>query len=232
MVCHRLVSGLPESLAPLPLSPAPPCTPCVEGRQRAAPHSSSFPPTTAPFQTLHLDVWGPSPVLGPLRYVTHQLNLWPCDAWPRVTPVFLWAGSPGIAADFRVWGSLAHVRAPGTNKLPPCTRVCVFLGFPLDASSCPPQSRPGSSPPPPFTSCPINCVARYFAVVSPKRPVLIVSGGEGGAIAEGEGNGVVGAGGVEEPRLVGKAKHIQLRYFLLRELQQRGQARMVHVVSL
>ncbi|CAI7766761.1 unnamed protein product, partial [Closterium sp. NIES-53] len=64
MVRHRLVSGLPESLAPLPHLPAPPCTPCVEGRQRAAPHSS-FPPTTAPLQTLHLDVWGPSPVLGP-----------------------------------------------------------------------------------------------------------------------------------------------------------------------
>ncbi|CAI7860616.1 unnamed protein product [Closterium sp. NIES-53] len=35
----------------------------------------------------------------------------------------------------------------------------------------------------------------------------------------------------EEPRLVGKAKHIQLRYFLLREFQQRGQARVVRVVS-
>ncbi|CAI7880779.1 unnamed protein product [Closterium sp. NIES-53] len=38
-----LVSGLPRSLPPLPPSPAPPCLPCVEGRQRAAPHSSSFP---------------------------------------------------------------------------------------------------------------------------------------------------------------------------------------------
>ncbi|CAI7779648.1 unnamed protein product, partial [Closterium sp. NIES-54] len=47
-----LVSGLPRSLPPLPPSPAPPCHPCVEGRQRAAPHSSSFPPTTAPLQTL------------------------------------------------------------------------------------------------------------------------------------------------------------------------------------
>ncbi|CAI7890998.1 unnamed protein product [Closterium sp. NIES-53] len=35
----------------------------------------------------------------------------------------------------------------------------------------------------------------------------------------------------EEPRLVGKAKHIQLRCFLLREFQQRGQARVVCVVS-
>ncbi|CAI7773112.1 unnamed protein product [Closterium sp. NIES-54] len=50
-----LVSGLPRSLPPLLPSPAPPCLPCVEGRQRAAPQSSSFPPTTAPLQTLHMD---------------------------------------------------------------------------------------------------------------------------------------------------------------------------------
>ncbi|CAI7906795.1 unnamed protein product, partial [Closterium sp. NIES-53] len=54
-----LVSGLPRTLPPLPPSPAPPCLPCVEGRQRAAPHSS-FPPTTAPLQTLYIDVWGPA----------------------------------------------------------------------------------------------------------------------------------------------------------------------------
>ncbi|CAI5483972.1 unnamed protein product [Closterium sp. Yama58-4] len=47
-----LVAGLPRVLPPLPDSPAPPCIPCVEGRQRAVPHSSSFPPTTAPLQTL------------------------------------------------------------------------------------------------------------------------------------------------------------------------------------
>ncbi|CAI5458230.1 unnamed protein product [Closterium sp. Yama58-4] len=59
-----LVFGLPRVLPPLPPSPAPPCLPCVEGRQRAAPHSSSFPPTTAPLQTLHMDVWGPARVRG------------------------------------------------------------------------------------------------------------------------------------------------------------------------
>ncbi|CAI7753831.1 unnamed protein product [Closterium sp. NIES-53] len=52
-----LVSGLPRSLPPLPPSQAPPRLPCVEGRQRAAPHSS-FPPTTPPLQTLHMDVKG------------------------------------------------------------------------------------------------------------------------------------------------------------------------------
>ncbi|CAI7795491.1 unnamed protein product, partial [Closterium sp. NIES-53] len=60
MHSRLLVSGLPRSLPPLPPSPAPPCLPCIEGRQRAAPHSSWFPPTTAPLQTLHMDVWGPA----------------------------------------------------------------------------------------------------------------------------------------------------------------------------
>ncbi|CAI7755072.1 unnamed protein product [Closterium sp. NIES-54] len=41
------VCGLPRSLPPLPPSPAPSCLPCIEGRQRAAPHSS-FPSTSAP----------------------------------------------------------------------------------------------------------------------------------------------------------------------------------------
>ncbi|CAI7771873.1 unnamed protein product [Closterium sp. NIES-53] len=60
MASRTLVSGLPWSLPPLPPGPAPTCVPCVEGRQRAAPHSSEFPPTEAPLKTLHMDVWGPA----------------------------------------------------------------------------------------------------------------------------------------------------------------------------
>ncbi|CAI7767945.1 unnamed protein product [Closterium sp. NIES-53] len=59
-----LISRLPRSLPPLLPSLAPPCLPCVEGRQCAAPHSSSFPPTSAPLQTLHMDVCGPARVSG------------------------------------------------------------------------------------------------------------------------------------------------------------------------
>ncbi|CAI5962592.1 unnamed protein product [Closterium sp. NIES-65] len=58
MASRVLVSGLPRSLPPLPLGPAPTCIPCVEGRQRAAPHSSEFPPTEASLQTLHMDIGG------------------------------------------------------------------------------------------------------------------------------------------------------------------------------
>ncbi|CAI7787739.1 unnamed protein product [Closterium sp. NIES-53] len=127
----------------------------------------------APFQTLHLDVWGPSPICGPrqehyflivvddysryasvlplrrkadvptvlepwqngvVRYAAHQVNLWPSDERPRVMPVSFWTGSPGVAADYHVWGSLAHVRAPGANNLSPRIRAYIFLGFPLDTS--------------------------------------------------------------------------------------------------
>ncbi|CAI7886466.1 unnamed protein product [Closterium sp. NIES-54] len=84
MHSRLLVSGLPMSLPPLPLSPAPPCLPCVEGRQRAAPHSS-FPPTTAPLQTLHMDVWGPARVSGQSR---ERYFLLVVDDYTRYTTVF------------------------------------------------------------------------------------------------------------------------------------------------
>ncbi|CAI7890738.1 unnamed protein product [Closterium sp. NIES-53] len=64
MASRVLVSGLPQSLPPLPSGPGPSCVPCVKGRLRATPHSSHFPPTEAPLQTLHMDVWGPAPVRG------------------------------------------------------------------------------------------------------------------------------------------------------------------------
>ncbi|CAI7912139.1 unnamed protein product [Closterium sp. NIES-53] len=80
-----LISGHPRSLPPLPHSPAPPCLPCVEGRQRAAPHSSSFPPTTAPLQTLHMDVWGPARVSGQGR---EHYFLLVVDEYTRYTTVF------------------------------------------------------------------------------------------------------------------------------------------------
>ncbi|CAI7847727.1 unnamed protein product, partial [Closterium sp. NIES-54] len=62
MHSRLLVYGLPRSLPPLLPSPAPPCLPCVEGRQRAPPHSSSFPLTSDP---LRLSIWtcGDQPAL-------------------------------------------------------------------------------------------------------------------------------------------------------------------------
>ncbi|CAI7888136.1 unnamed protein product [Closterium sp. NIES-53] len=151
-----LESGLSRSLPPLPPSPAPPCLPCIEGRQRATPHSS-FPPTTTPLQTLHMDVWGPARVSGqsrercfllvvddytryttvfPLRskgqYAAHQLNLWPRVSLPETSPTLRWTGKVGDASVFRVWGSRAFVFDPSADKLTACAIPCVFFGFVLD----------------------------------------------------------------------------------------------------
>ncbi|CAI7877182.1 unnamed protein product, partial [Closterium sp. NIES-54] len=85
MASRLLVSGLPRSLPPLPQGPGPTCVPCVEGRQRAAPHSSQFPPTEAPLQTLHMDVWGPARVRGQGH---ERYFLLVVDDYSRYTSVF------------------------------------------------------------------------------------------------------------------------------------------------
>ncbi|CAI7850929.1 unnamed protein product [Closterium sp. NIES-54] len=85
MASRALVSVLPRSLPPLPPGLAPTCVPCVEGRQRAAPHSSSFPPTEAPLQTLHMDVWGPARVRGQGH---ERYFLLIVDDYSRYTTVF------------------------------------------------------------------------------------------------------------------------------------------------
>ncbi|CAI7847771.1 unnamed protein product, partial [Closterium sp. NIES-53] len=85
MASCTLVFGLPRSLPPLPPGPAPTCVPCVKGRQRAAPHSSEFPPTEAPLQTLHMDVWGPARVRGQGH---ERYCLLVVDDYSRYTTVF------------------------------------------------------------------------------------------------------------------------------------------------
>ncbi|CAI7874420.1 unnamed protein product, partial [Closterium sp. NIES-54] len=85
MASRSLVPGLPRSLPPLPPGPAGTCVPCVEGRHRATPHSSSFPLTEAPLQTLHMDVWGPARVRGQGH---ERYFLLVVDDYSRYTTVF------------------------------------------------------------------------------------------------------------------------------------------------
>ncbi|CAI7892834.1 unnamed protein product [Closterium sp. NIES-54] len=100
MHSRLLVSSLPRSLPPLPPSPASPCLPCVEGRQRAAPHSSSFPPTTAPLQTLHMDMWGPARVSGQGRERYFMLVV---DDYTRYTTVFPLRSRGQVVDVFMPW---------------------------------------------------------------------------------------------------------------------------------
>ncbi|CAI5465558.1 unnamed protein product [Closterium sp. Yama58-4] len=100
MSSQRLVLGLPRVLPPLPPSPAPPCGPCVQGRLRATPHSSSLRPATEPFQTLHLDVWGPASRLGPER---ESFFLVVVDDFSRYTTVFPLAKKSDVTSTLIRW---------------------------------------------------------------------------------------------------------------------------------
>ncbi|CAI7793815.1 unnamed protein product [Closterium sp. NIES-53] len=100
MASQRLVSGLPRVLESLPRSPAPSCTPFIEGRLRATPHSSSLRPDTAPFKTLHLDVWGPTTRAGPDR---ERFFLVVVDDYSGHTTVFPLAKKSEVTSTLIQW---------------------------------------------------------------------------------------------------------------------------------
>ncbi|CAI7882377.1 unnamed protein product [Closterium sp. NIES-53] len=100
MASHILVLGLPCVFPSLPPSLAPPCTPCIAGLLRATPHSSSLFPATAPFQNLHLDVWGPAPTLGPER---ERYFLVVVDNYSRYTTVFPLAKKSEVTSTLIRW---------------------------------------------------------------------------------------------------------------------------------
>ncbi|CAI7890387.1 unnamed protein product, partial [Closterium sp. NIES-53] len=107
MASRVLVSGLPGSLPPLPPGPAPTCVPCVEGRQRAAPHTSEFPPTEAPLQTLHMDVWGPARVRGQGH---ERYFLLVVDDYSRYTTVFPLRSKGEVTEVLIVWIRVARLQ--------------------------------------------------------------------------------------------------------------------------
>ncbi|CAI7776322.1 unnamed protein product [Closterium sp. NIES-53] len=67
--------------------------------QRADPHSSSFPPTTAPLQTLHMDVWGPARVTG---QGGERYFLLVVDDYMRYTTVFPLQSKADVRGDLPI----------------------------------------------------------------------------------------------------------------------------------
>ncbi|CAI7885533.1 unnamed protein product [Closterium sp. NIES-53] len=143
MASHRLVSGLPSVFPLLPPSHAPPCTPCVSGRLCATLHSSSLRPATAPFQTLHLDVWGPAPTQGPERERNFLVVV---DDLSRYTMVFPLTKKSEVTSTLIRWllategtcgrrVSRLHsdrgFRDTSADKLSARAIPCIFLGFPV-----------------------------------------------------------------------------------------------------
>ncbi|CAI7747531.1 unnamed protein product [Closterium sp. NIES-53] len=238
-----LVSGLPRSLPPLPPGPAPTCVPCVEGRQRAAPHSSEIP---------SVEPSGPYPELvGCLMY------LMTCTRPDLAYPLSILARyvAPGrhrpehMTAAKRVLRYLCSTS--GLGLVLGGRRPVVLTGH-ADASWADDQATQRSSQGYTFSlgsgsvswrstrSSSVlgsNCEAEIYAgamaaqelrwltylladLGEPPRspPVLYVDNKAMLALCR-------------EHRLEHRTKHIALRYFLARELQQRGQLRLAYVAS-
>ncbi|CAI7823407.1 unnamed protein product [Closterium sp. NIES-53] len=125
-----LVSGHLQSLPPLPSSLAPPCTPYVKEWERAAPHSSSFPPTTTPLQTLHIDHY----VSGPRR---ERYFLLIVDDYARYTTVFPLQPKGDVDPSGPAEGGDPSADDTTTSRRPP--RLEASPGFPPRSSLQPLQ---------------------------------------------------------------------------------------------
>ncbi|CAI7799122.1 unnamed protein product [Closterium sp. NIES-53] len=166
MASCTLVSGLPWSLPPLLPGPAPTCVPCVEGRQRIAPHSSEFPSTEAPLQTLHMDVWGPARVRGQ-DYERYFLLV--VDDYSRCTTVFPLrskgkvtdALAPRAAASMPWFDGTLSVRklgAPGISQATEAALRSVWqpARLPTTSASARNVSAGTNTPRPPTPSVPLT----------------------------------------------------------------------------
>ncbi|CAI7920285.1 unnamed protein product [Closterium sp. NIES-54] len=156
-----LVSGLPRSLPPLPPSPAPPYLPCVEGRQRAAPHSSSFPRTTAPLQTLYMDVWGSARVKGQDR---ERYFLLAVDDYTRYTTSVSSSVSGSVRTFLSCICTLTEVYGRG-HATPPETAA------PPAAPAAPAPAAPPAPPPALATPAPAAPPAAPATAAPPVAPV-------------------------------------------------------------
>ncbi|CAI7829977.1 unnamed protein product [Closterium sp. NIES-54] len=132
MASRTLVSCLPWCLPPLPPGPAPTCVPCVEGRQRAAPHSSEFPLIEAPLQTLHMDVWDPARVSGQGH---ERYFLLVVDDYSRYTTVFPLRRKGEVTEPFAVQYAAHQINLQPRVSLPETTPTQRWTGKVGDASA-------------------------------------------------------------------------------------------------
>ncbi|CAI7733662.1 unnamed protein product [Closterium sp. NIES-54] len=134
----------PARLSVAPLL-APPCTPCIAARLCATPHSS-LRAATAPFQTLHLDVWGPAPTLGPER---ERYFLVVVDDYSRYTAVFPLVKKSDVTSTLIRWllateGTRGSRHWLGHGHRPHVHDPCPYAAHQLNLQPC--VSRPEVSP--------------------------------------------------------------------------------------
>ncbi|CAI7864828.1 unnamed protein product, partial [Closterium sp. NIES-54] len=236
MASHTLVSGLPRSLPPLPPGPAPTCVPSVEGRQRAAPHSSTakrtITLTRAHMVQQVLQRFGftySSPQSTPLP-TGHSLSAPPSDEsvepsgpYPELVGCLMYLMTCTRSDLAYPLSLLARYVAPGRHRkgytFSPCSGSVSWRSTRSSSvlsSSCDAEIYAGA-----MTAQELHWLTYLLTDLgeAPRsRPVLYVNNKAMLALCQ-------------EHRLEHRTKHIALRYFLARELQQRGQLRLVYVAS-
>ncbi|CAI7752997.1 unnamed protein product [Closterium sp. NIES-53] len=133
-----------------------------------------------------------------VRYAAHQLNLWPSDAQPRVTPVSLWTViPPTVSSPYSVVAEGEDTGAAGASGVGPGGAGVVGVEVtPMEDTAASSQS-PRPTSPPGLPSVP------QFPPRSSLQPVAaepggVPGGGTGGlegVSGGGAGSGVAGARG-------------------------------------
>ncbi|CAI7805753.1 unnamed protein product [Closterium sp. NIES-54] len=184
-----LVSGLSRSLTPLPQSLAPPCLLCVERHQCAAPHSSLFPPTTAPLKTLHMDITRCRQDLPVLRLHSDQGGEF----------------SSHLLEDFcgaeRITQTFTILASPQQNEIAE-RRIGLFMEVSSDTSGPTEGGGPGADDTPAARrplrlETPLGFLPRLSS--PPLQPVAVDSGAARGGDTRGADSEGAGSGGAESP---------------------------------
>ncbi|CAI7923201.1 unnamed protein product [Closterium sp. NIES-54] len=231
MHSRLLVSGLPRSLPPLLRSPAPPCLPCVEGRQRAATVTRLLADVSE--SVCHPSVGG-EPALGCEVLEDRQFEL-EClaAALPRFASMLICPeGDPG-ALDIPTPRSYAEAIAGHSLSAPPSDESVESSGMYPELVGCLMYLMTCTRP---DLAYPLSLLARYVAPGIHQKlrwltypltdlgerpcspPVLYVDNKAMLALCH-------------EQRLEHRTKHIALHYFLPREPHRAGQLRLSYVAS-
>ncbi|CAI7760016.1 unnamed protein product [Closterium sp. NIES-54] len=160
-----------------------------------------------------------------VRYAAHQLNLWPRVSLPETSPTLRWTGKVGDASVFRGPGPSGVSQGdplPGSVHVEEAAErvlryLCSMSGMGLVLGGRGPVVLTGHAD----ASWELRWLTYLLTDLGEQPrspPVLYVDNKAMNALCQ-------------EHIMEHKTKHIALRYFLARELQQRGQIRLAYMAT-
>ncbi|CAL9240698.1 unnamed protein product [Arabidopsis halleri] len=115
------------------------CEACQFGKSSRLPFTLSSTTTSRPLQKIHCDLWGPAPIMLPLKYwveafhtANFLINLLPTSTLPEnKSPYESLHGQKPEYTSLRVFGCTCYptLRDYAKNKFDPRALKCIFLGY-------------------------------------------------------------------------------------------------------